>query len=73
MIDSMAFNIALFNLSDEEMDVSVDLKSVPDLPREGTFAVRDLWARKDLFPVDSASIVSRTIEAHGAQLLQLKG
>jgi hypothetical protein len=68
----MAINIALFNLSDEDGDVQVNLKDIPAVIQSATYSARNLWERKDLFPLAGDAVLSRAIPAHGSELIQLK-
>lgn len=59
-------NLALFNLSEREIKISVSLES---LGLTGKAAVRDLWARKDIAPAEYS--VHATVSAHGAVLYRI--
>jgi hypothetical protein len=63
--------IALFNLSDEDGEVAVNLSDVPYLNGSGTYRVRDLWNRRDMFPVEGDAELSLSVNKHGAVLLKL--
>lgn len=65
-------NLAFFNLTDNEAEISVDLKTVDGINQQGLYAQRDLWERKDLTPVNGDSELIKTVPAHGAVLIQLK-
>lgn len=59
--------VALFNLSDDERDISVDFS---EIGIDKKASVRDLWAKKDIGYVENK--VQASIPAHGAKLYQLK-
>ena len=67
----MAINVGLFNLSDEERDVSVRLCEIQGISESKTYSVRDLWQKKDLFPLQGDAELTRTIPPHGSELLRL--
>ena len=69
----LTVNAALFNLSDEEAEVSFNLKEISGINEGTVYSVRDLWAKKDLFPLEGSSFISQTVPGHGAVLLQFKG
>ncbi len=64
--------VALFNLSDTEAEVVVDLKEINGFDPEKTYSVKSLWDGKDLFPMAGNSVISRTVNAHGVEVLQFK-
>ena len=64
--------LALFNLSDRLSDVSLSLNSIEGIVESGSYLVRDLWDKKDLFPLQGNSTLSIDIEAHGSKLFMLK-
>jgi hypothetical protein len=57
--------LALFNTSDGPLDIAFDLSRLNLGGR--TVPVRDLWARRDLGPVQGT--IHATLPAHGSQLL----
>jgi hypothetical protein len=59
--------LAVFNLGDKAQQVSYSWKDL-GLP-EGSRAVRDLWARKDLGP--AASLMTE-LPAHGTRLYRVR-
>lgn len=63
--------LAMFNISDEDADVFVNLSEVYGLNPNSTYAVRDLWAKKDLFPIAGNAIFTQFISKHGAMLFKL--
>lgn len=63
--------LALFNISDEEREVSVNLSDLQGINTSVTYNVRDLWEKKDLFPLPGDAIFSKRIEAHSAMLFKL--
>lgn len=63
--------IALFNLSDSDSEISVNLNEVPYLTKNALYKVRDLWQKKEMFPLDSNSELSLFIKKHSACLLKL--
>ncbi len=67
----MAINVGLFNLSDEEREVSVRLCEIQGISESKTYSVRDLWQKKDLFPLQGDAELTRTIPPHGSELLRL--
>ena len=67
----MDVNVALFNLSDEEREVSVRLREIQGISESKNYSVRDLWQKKDLFPLQGDAELTRTIPAHGSELLRL--
>jgi hypothetical protein len=67
----MGVNVALFNLSDEEREVSVRLCEIQGISESKNYSVRDLWQKKDLFPLQGDAELTRTIPAHGSELLRL--
>lgn len=58
--------LALYNRGDETTELALNLA---DLGLTGGWTARDVWADADLGGV--ASVVSRTLAAHGAVLLRL--
>lgn len=62
---------ALFNLSDEENEVSVLLRDIPSVEMRKTYAVRDLWNKKDLFPLTGDAVYSVILPAHGSSVISL--
>ena len=64
--------LGLFNLSDEDREVSVNLKNITGFVSEQTYGVRSLWDDEELFPVNGDAELFRRIPAHGAELLQFK-
>lgn len=62
---------ALFNLSDEESEVSVSLRDIPSAQTEKTYAVRDLWNKNDLFPLSGDAVYSVILPAHGCTVISL--
>ncbi len=67
----MDVNVGLFNLSDEEREVSVRLCEIQGISESKNYSVRDLWQKKDLFPLQGDAELTRTIPAHGSELLRL--
>lgn len=67
----MKINIALFNLSDNDGEVTANLKEIPGVQESTTYKVRDLWNKKDLFPLQGDAVVSMEIPAHGSVIIQL--
>ncbi len=67
----MAIKVGLFNMSDEEREVSVRLCEIQGVSESKTYSVRDLWQKKDLFPLQGDAELTRTIPAHGSELLRL--
>lgn len=67
MPDSSDLNIGLFNLSDENSKIKVELKS---LGIKGRVNVRDLWAKKDLGIF--TRMFSAEINAHGSGLFRIR-
>ena len=65
-------NLALFNLSDEEREVSVKLSEVKGILEGTIYSVRNLWDKSNLFPLDGAAELSLTVPAHGSVLLLLE-
>ena len=59
--------IAVFNVSKEEKEITVDLKNF-DLA--GEYTLRDLWAKEDIGTVTDK--IACTINSHGAKLYKLK-
>jgi Alpha galactosidase C-terminal beta sandwich domain len=59
--------VAVFNLSDAGQEVNYSWKDL-DLP-EGTHAVRDLWARKEL---GKAGSLKTTLRAHVSMLYRVQ-
>jgi hypothetical protein len=59
--------LALFNLDDKPQAASYSWKDL-GLP-EGSHAVRDLWARKDLGP---AALLKTELPLHGAKLYRVR-
>ncbi len=68
----MGVNLAMFNLSDEEREVSVKLSEVKGILEGTIYSVRDLWDKSNLFPLDGAAELSLTVPAHGSVLLLLE-
>ncbi len=66
-----SINVALFNLSDGEKDISLPLLKIPHVEEGRTFRVRDLWLQKDLFPLESEAVLSVSVPPHGVILLRL--
>lgn len=64
-------NLAMFNLSDSEREVSVKLSDIRGIQEGTIYFVRDLWEKNNLFPLDGGAELSLTIPAHGASLLLL--
>ena len=64
---SADLNIALFNISDKKMDISVALADLGY--SKGKYKVRDLWAKKDLDPVTLN--ISQSVNPHGARLFRI--
>lgn len=64
--------LALFNLEDRARDVSVPLSEIKGIIPEKTYTPRDLWGRKDLFPVQGDALLCVTVEPHGAALLKFE-
>lgn len=62
---------ALFNLSDTDGEVSVPLKEIPGIGEGASYAVRDLWQGKELFPLSGGAILSVGLKAHDAAVLKL--
>lgn len=62
-------NIALFNLSDKTSEVSVRLEDIAGIQAEKTYKVRDLWQKKDLFPLSGSAFFSQTLPPHGSALI----
>ncbi len=69
----MQINIALFNLSDEAEEVAVKLSAVSGVNPSAIYAVRDLWKKEDLFPLNGDALIGMKLPPHGCVLLQLKG
>lgn len=67
----MNFYVALFNISDEKREVTVRLSEIQGISESAVYKVRDLWQKKDLFPLSGNAELSETIEAHGCVLLKL--
>ena len=65
-------NIALFNFTESENDVSVKLQDIKGIVGEKLYSLRNLWEHKDLFPLEGSAILSMTLPPHGSVLLQLK-
>lgn len=63
--------LALFNISDQEREVSVNLSELQGINSSVTYKIRDLWERKDLFPLPGDAILTKSIEAHSAMLFKL--
>ena len=63
--------VALFNLSDGDREVSLPLQSLKGISSSKTYSVRDLWQRRDLFPLQGDAELSINISAHGAALICL--
>ena len=59
--------VALFNLSDEEAEVTACFQ---ELELSGKFAVRDLWAKED--QGEESETLRAKIGPHGAAVYQLK-
>ncbi len=59
--------VALFNLSDNERNISVDFA---EIGIDKKASVRDLWAKRDIGYAENR--VQASIPAHGAKLYQLK-
>ena len=59
--------IAVFNLGEAAQEVNYSWKDL-SLP-EGTHAIRDLWARKEL---DKAASLKTTLRAHASLLYQVQ-
>lgn len=68
----MDVNLAFFNLSDSESEVSVDLNDVGGLFPGTLYVQRDLWERRDHAPVTGDSELIKTVPPHGAVLIQLR-
>ena len=62
---------ALFNLSDKDGEVSVPLKDIPGIDEGASYAVRDLWQGKELFPLSGGAVLSLELKAHDAAVLKL--
>nr|MCR5763513.1 hypothetical protein [Treponema sp.] len=67
----MQVYVALFNLSDKKRDVSVRLSDIAGIQAQNTYQVRNLWDKKDMFPLAGDSILSLDIGPHGSVLLKL--
>ena len=63
--------LALFNLSDYDRDVSVNLSEVQGLSADKLYTPHDMWAHKDLFPIQGSAELCITVKAHDAVLLKL--
>jgi len=59
--------LALFNLSDQPMEIEVTADELALV--QSSFAVRDLWRRKDRGSFDR--LFAPTIDPHGAGLYQV--
>ena len=68
----MTVYVALFNLSDEAEELTLRLCDIEGIQAEKTYAVRDLWQKQDMFPLQGDAILSQKIPAHGAVLLRLQ-
>ncbi len=66
-----ALFLALFNLSETERDISVDLKKIRGIKEKNTYTPRNLWKKEDLFPVQGNALLSFTVAPHDALLLKL--
>ncbi len=63
--------LAMFNISDEDSEVFVNLSELCGIDLDSTYGIRDLWAKKDLFPVAGNAIFTQFIPKHGAMLFKL--
>jgi hypothetical protein len=64
--------VALFNLDDEKRDIAFSLASLSVLPSNRMYEVRNLWEKKDCFPLAKDALLSVSIQAHGCMLFRLQ-
>ncbi len=64
--------VALFNLDDEKRDVAFSLASLSVLQSNRMYEVRNLWEKKDCFPLAKDALLSVSIQAHGCMLFRLQ-
>ncbi len=70
-MSGLSLYLALFNLSDKEDEVCVNLSELSGIDPTASYRIRDLWQAKDLFPLEGNAELSMKVQAHGAILLKI--